>query len=351
MTDHPTLLSDPVFQLNVLLWAVEDLPESGPITPVLRNAGYYLHAVGRRVIAPNDATVVERLSTLTGTDQTPCRPDLWLKHSTGQTDSLVELKAHGFSTNSSNSRQALKLLASAADLSFSLGARETQPGHVIYATVTDDAPAMSTTLAELRAKLADLDVPVAPAGCIGIFEEVEGVGLDTPRKADLPGPAREALPAVVLRRSGAGNDPRPLYFVPWIPGIHDSQEPDLHADGFRELTARLFTHVIQVVGRAQVPCNLSLAFDELLSDATFGVFTRWRDSDRREFSGAAARIIERALRSFDAARVEGNRVDIDLPSPEVQHAVIERLERADPADPSKNLVGAIAQQPTLFDVS
>ena len=70
------LLSDQVFQLNAFLWAVEDLPTEGPIRPVLREAGYSLVAIGRKVLLPPGNAVTVALNQLTGSpDRSACRPD------------------------------------------------------------------------------------------------------------------------------------------------------------------------------------------------------------------------------------------------------------------------------------
>lgn len=67
MTDDTVLLTDPVFQLNTFLWALEDLPEArAEIHPVLRTAGYYLVSIGQRVIIPVDEDVLEALKETTG---------------------------------------------------------------------------------------------------------------------------------------------------------------------------------------------------------------------------------------------------------------------------------------------
>jgi len=118
VTTEAALLSDQVFQLNTFLWALEDLPDEGAIDPVLRSAGYFLSSIGRRVIAPVDPKTVNALGELTGSvDRSPCHPDLWLTHESDTVDPIIELKARGFSPESSNRRQALKLIASAANLS------------------------------------------------------------------------------------------------------------------------------------------------------------------------------------------------------------------------------------------
>jgi hypothetical protein len=104
-----------------------------------------------------------------------------------------------------------------------------------------------------------------------------------------------------------------------------------------------------LVGQAITPTILSLNGSDMLDRATYGVYSRWRDTDRSRFALAAAKIIERTLRATGTARLEGDRVEVDLPTAEVQDAVIDRLERADPLDPGRNLEGALQEPPTLFD--
>ena len=352
MTSETGLLSDQVFQPNAFLWALEDLPAPGRIRPVLRDAGYYLVAVGRRVLVPADDSVVAALKRLTGSpDPSPCRPDLWLKHSEHPVQPIVELKAQGFSPESSNSRQATKLLVSAFDLAASLGESTERRGHVVYGTVSTDTDRQAATLKRLADEVRAMGVPAAPTAVVGLSMEDEGVALSSPTPSDLPEPAAEALaaPTIVLYRDG-DNDLRPLYFVPWIPEIEDSQEPALHAGGLRELTARVLTQALGHVGRARVPTTLALNGTQLLNDATFHVFDRWHEKNRKQFSETAAKIVERALKSHvEVRRHGGDLLDIDLPSDEIQDKAIKRLEQADPADPAKNLEAATREHPSLFD--
>ncbi len=350
--DQTTLLADPVFQLNTLLWSLEDLPAAGDIDPVLRNAGYYVVAIGRSVIVPVDPKTLDVLGRLLGSqDRSPSRPDLWLKHQTDEVQPLLELKARGFSPTSSNSKQATKLLVSSTDLAPSTGGEGPQPGHVIYVTIAEDAELLAQTLAELRNTIDEEGMRPAPAATIGLTWLDEGVALMSPRPEDLPAPMQAALSglAVVLRAGHPEDDIQPLYVIPWIPGIEDSQDPELQSDGLRQLTARLLAETMARVGRAVAPTTLTLNGVDLLDRATYGVFSRWRDLDRGRFALAAAKIIERALRATGHARLQGDRVEVDVPTPEVQDAVMDRLERADPSDPARNLEGVLQQPPTLFD--
>lgn len=352
MTAEDTLLSDQVFQLNTFLWALEELPENSSTQPVLRNAGYYLSSIGRRVFMPVDEKFVATLEKLAGSaDRSPCRPDLWLKHDDDRVQPLIELKARGFSPDSSNKKQALKLIAASSDLAPSLGESDERPGHVLYATISSDANGLATTLNTLALSITDENVPAAPTGVIGLSMEADGVALSSPNPSDLPGPAAEVLasPAIVLEYD-TENDIRPLYFIPWMPGIDDSQDHALQSDGLRELTARVLTHTLAEVGTAQPPVTLALDGTILLNHATFGVFPYWRDDERKQFSEAAAKIVERTLKSVVTVRREfGSHLEIDLPNNETQETVIDRLERADPADPKANLEAVSAEPPTLFD--
>ena len=354
MNDESTLLADQVFQLNTLLWALEELPDKGEIQPVLRQAGYYLGAIGRRVVMPTDEESLAALAKLTGAaDRDPCHPDLWLRHATDPVQPLVELKAQGFSPESSNRRQALKLLAAAPDLAPSLGEIDQRPGHVLYATVATDAGVIASTLSVLAEALNAEGAAAAPTGAIGLAIENEGVALSSPHPVDLPLPLESSLSdrPIVLRRDG-DNDLQPLYFVPWIPGIEESQNAELHSAGLQQLTARILVYMQAAVGRALPPTALTLDGGRLLSDATFGVFDKWRDADRQKFSDAVGKIVERTLGSVvDVRRISKSSREIDIPDLDTKDEVIARIEQADPADPSTNLKAAVEEPPTLFDES
>lgn len=111
------------------------------------------------------------------------------------------------------------------------------------------------------------------------------------------------------------------------------------------------TQAMGHVGRARVPITLALNGTQLLSDATFRVFDRWHEKDRSQFSEAAAKLVERALKKSQVKIrcYGGDRLEIDLSSGEAKDQAIKRLEQADPADPKKNLEAATREHPKLFE--
>lgn len=350
MTEESKLTSDQVFQLNTLLWTLKGLPKDGPVEPVLQRAGYYLGAIGRRMLVPSDSVVLAALAKLNkSSDRSPCHPDLWLKHSSEHIQLVVELKAHGFLSDSSNSKQARKLIVSAFDLSSSLAEPLERRGHVVYATKGTDSPELALVLKELGSELAEERAPTAPTAVLGFVEDDLGVHLMSPNPEDLPSKIAEifSTPTIILHRDDQ-NDLQPLYFVPWMPGNEESQDPQLQAEGLRELTARLFIHTLAKVGQARPPTDLILDCTQLLSSATYGIFDHWRDTDRNKFSGTVAKILKRTLRNVCEIHHKNNILEIDLPNSEIQDSMIDRLRQADPADPTSNLETVINEQVALF---
>ena len=352
MTSDAVLVSDPVFQLNVLLWALEDVPDITAVRPVLRTAGYELESLGRRLLLPADEPTVSALRDISGSaDRSPCHPDLCIDNQDDPVTLVVELKSHGFSQDSSNVRQAVKLAVASHDLSASYAETQPRPGHVVYGTVENDAARLAETLQGLSESVASQGVSSAPTATVGISIDDEGATLSTSRPSDLPAPAQRALqtPAAVLRRHGE-DDIRPLYVIPWLPGIEGVQDPELQADGYRELTARIIVEAMAIVGQATMPTTLDITGAVLLSRATFGVFDRWLDADRRQFAAAATDVLTGTLQSLGCfQRQSRDAISLSLSSHDEQAEVVKLLEQAKPADKKANLEAAVNEAPQLFD--
>lgn len=194
-------------------------------------------------------------------------------------------------------------------------------------------------------------MPTAPTATIGISVDEEGARLSAETGSDLPVPAQRALqtPATVLQRHG-DDDIRPLYMIPWIPGLEGTQDSELQADGYRELTARIIVEALAVVGQAHAPTTLDINGASLLSRATFGVFDRWLDADRQKFAGAATGVLTKILRGLSCFQKRGrDAFALSLSSRADQAEVIKLLEQASPADNMTNLEAA-ANENRLFDL-
>ena len=80
------LLQDPIFQLNVVIWMLR-APAPPPLrstyTPLLKNAGYELYAIDKKLTAtPTVATILSTKFKIQNTSDTQSKPDVIAKHVT-----------------------------------------------------------------------------------------------------------------------------------------------------------------------------------------------------------------------------------------------------------------------------
>jgi hypothetical protein len=134
-----------------------------------------------------------------------------------------------------------------------------------------------------------------------------------------------------------------------MPGIKDSQLPELHAEGLRELTARMLTAAASIVGKAQIPSTISINPQVVLEMATFGLFQNWHDSDRKLFEDECSKILFNTLHSTGFVLSSGSPLQLDLPDETSKETILTRIMTADPSNPSKNLEAALSRPPSLFD--
>lgn len=327
--DH-RLLRDPVFQLNVILWLVFELP-ANDVRPLLRNCGYLLRSIAPRLPLPPE--VRGRVANVASAD--PPSPDLLLAHESDPTVLVIECKASSFGPDTEQAQQAIKLVAVSANLSGPLGlpVGVDRPGHVLYVLPGEHAERVVPTLGVLQERLRSLDVEAAPAGAIRLDRDDRGLLIGPARGDQLPPPAADVLDeSVVAIHVAPEDDPRPLYLIPWDPSVE--QEPDLADYGRWQLGARILNAMIGRVGRITLPAAPVIRMDELLQEATFGASRYWRDPravDRvlRSAQRAIFSAIQAAALATASEGTSPIHVQVRLASEEEREALIEALEAAD----------------------
>ena len=353
MMDVKVLRQDPVFQLNLLLWSIMDVPDDINfqinLNPILRNEGYTLYAIEKEVLLPSDLSSMEAISPLIKKKFAPPSADLWVTHEREKTDLVIELKSRGFGSDSNKSVQVIKIMAATADLSVTLGGGDKRPGCFVYITIAEDMEAMLLTLSELKTRLVERKIASAPTAIIGIKQSKKGIDLVSPQPAQLPSPLDKILcdPTTVLQFEDSEDEIVPLYFIPWIPGVAQDQESS--NKGLQVLTSRLLTHVQEAVGKADISSIVNLKGETLLEKATFGAFEYWRDRDRKRFIKEAIRIIERATKPFGQKHGGETELKIGLPDEKERDNVMKSIEKFRIEEESNNLSNATI--PTLFDHS
>jgi hypothetical protein len=136
--------------------------------------------------------------------------------------------------------------------------------------------AMDATLIQLAAELSSQGLSAAGTGAIGISTRNDGAYLGCPNA--LAGAAQLSKTLIPEQRVVAvmsGQDPRPLYVIPWIPEAPDSSD----LTQFRE---KIRAQLLSWLGNSPVPGQMGLQFRDLLASVTRGVSLLWRDRESLE---------------------------------------------------------------------
>jgi hypothetical protein len=109
MPTLPELVKDPVFQLNVLLWLAQPLPQAyQEITPLFFNQGFDVYALAPLLTLPPDILLVMRDHEFAVQART--RPDVILAQELTGKFAITECKRGSFGVDSSTAQQARALL-------------------------------------------------------------------------------------------------------------------------------------------------------------------------------------------------------------------------------------------------
>jgi hypothetical protein len=302
------VVSDPIGQLNLILWATRPLPEGHAIRPVLRDAGYELRYLGPAL--PLTPALRERLIDSGLPFRERPRPDVLLRRSEADEYLLVECKRTMFGPCSSSASQTRGLLLQTPDqLRAVLYLSPDAPAnaHLAYVTRHYESPNPAEGIASIADQLGGAGFEVIPAGIICLEARDDGIYMRTGYfPGVLPAPLLEATGhEVLLSRSDEGGSPLPLLLIPWEPSL-DRDSP-LAAFGKWVLYQRLLTHVVIAVGHATPGHPVDVFYDAMLSDATFTYYERWRALNREiatYLRGVCGDLITGALREVEGVEIE-----------------------------------------------
>ena len=277
MPTLPELVKDPVFQLNVLLWLAQPLPQAyQEITPLFYSHGFDVYALAPLLTLPPDILLVMRDRGFEV--QARARPDVILAQELTGKFSVTECKGSSFGVDSSTAQQARTLLVLAGPRChevLGLQAQAVQQSALSYLVPSPERPAMEATLSALLDTFRARGLSAGESLCLGLMITNEGLGLDVD---DATAQFFELSPGInTFLRLDADTDPRPLYFVPFDPDTDQSEEEKVF--GRRVLFERMHSAIIAAVGRARPPTAVTFKSTDLLNDATFGMYDLWENRD------------------------------------------------------------------------
>jgi hypothetical protein len=270
------LVSDPVFQLNSLLWLTQPMPADAGLRPVLREGGFEVDAICLLLTPPPDILLQFKDSGLAHQDH--IRPDMVLCRQQDGRYGVVECKGNSFGVDSSTAQQARTLLVAAGprlDESLGLESGTIKRSVASYLVPSPTAGHMRLTLEVLDGELRSGKLPVGTSCVLALESGTEAVSL----VADGTARGFFNLPAekIDFVRLEEGTDPRPLYFIPYDPDCSQSEEERAYCK--RVLFERIQASLLGAGGRALPPTDLLFDAVGLLNDATLGMYGLWENRD------------------------------------------------------------------------
>ena len=275
MTTPSDLVSDPVFQLNALLWLASPLPPIGPYKPILRDAGFEIYSIAPMLAPPPD--VLLRLKETGLAHQERFRPDVILADRQRRCFVLVECKANSFGTASSTAEQARTLLVVCGDRlhdTLNVAPTDIASRAASYFIPERVATAMRETLEDLDKELASKRLPKGKSVLLMLCAREESIDFMADELAQTLMGIPESTRFVVIE---ADTDPRPLYFIPYDPDCDQLSEEREFCK--RVLFERIHSEILGSAGRSLPPVTIPFDADGLLDKSTMGMYGFWENRE------------------------------------------------------------------------
>jgi hypothetical protein len=298
------LIADPLYQVNLIIWMLQ--PSTGtPVNCILHDAGYTLRDIEPKLPLPLE------LANKLKEDRIPCTnpvsPEVVVE-SRAKEFVPIECKRTMFGSQpqegqgDSQIRQARSLLLQTPPvLADALGLQHTdiRSTHILYLSRDEPSKLQTAGVSELASELRSSGYRTAPFGLLGLRisgNAVVVVGGYEPGTLPSAIASRISTSGVQAHDLGDGStDPRPLYLIPWMPGgVSESDDYSEAAFGNRMLSA-----AVAVIGPCRPPCDVRLDIEDLLREATQGLYTKWRDKlVRRALKNNSKKLLKRHIERY-----------------------------------------------------
>jgi len=338
--DLQQLVGDPLYQVNVTLWMLQPQPQGHvQVKAILRDAGFKLRFIEPLLPLPPDLLARLQRDSL-AVSGSPPSPDLLLDGSE-KTAVLWECKRNTFGKQPDKDdrpqRQARSFLLHTPPVLVSALAaspaslRNTQ---VVYLTCLAPAHDQSEGLQHVHAELTAKGYTVSPFSVLALSADKTRVLLRQVGTASTPVRGLEGLasnPAIIQESPDPDTDPRPLYYLPWMP----ESEPEPSDYNQRAFADRVLAAVTKVIGLTRLPGEARILFDDALAAATHGHFRLWRNKNTKAAIVDAARdvirkVLKKAVPEVQIQPVAGQPspgLAVSLPDEKVKKRLIKGLRQ------------------------
>lgn len=302
------VVADPIGQLNLMLWMTQPLPGECPVRPVLKEAGYRLMAIGPAM--PLLPDLRERLQTKGLACRAQPEPDLLLTRDDGQGYLMLECKRTMFGPDSSSAEQTRGLLLQTGEqfnTVVGLPVAAATAAGLVYVSEHCDSPNPADGLDQIRQELDGAGFSVALAGVTCLQARDDGIYLlDEYQPGTIPEPLRGIVRAgIKVQEIVEGEEAMPLLLIPWDPNV--CQTSPVAQFGKQVFCHRLLGSLVVRIGRLVPGQEFEVEYDDLLDEATFNFYQRWRTRNAeigRTLRGFCRTVLVEALRDVPDLQAE-----------------------------------------------
>lgn len=277
MNQHSKLCNDPLFQLNLAIWLAQPQPlKHFSVYPLFYSSGLSIYSIGPLLALPPGIRL-----HVSEDYQNGARPDLILERERKKKFCILECKKSSFGPNTEQARQARTLLLISGPIIsevLGLGSKGQNEGILCYFSGSNEIEMMEKTLIRLTQEIKDLKLEPGIHDCFGIKAEQLAILLEYSEQIKTFLNLKDDSPVEVIRFE-ENTDPRPLYFIPYDPNIHQTKEEQELCR--RIMFERILCHIISNTGGADVPSSITFTTNEVLNSATLGLYEIWEDSEAK----------------------------------------------------------------------
>jgi len=271
------LVSDPLFQLNFLLWLTQPLPEGSSITPLFFQRNFSVYAISPALVVPLDLQVAAQQAQIKV--QPSAKPDVVLTHDVERKFAFSECKASSFGPDSTTADQARSFLVTTSSRAaevLGLDAAQVRECLLDYLVPESQRALLLQTLGELTSQLSQHGLPTGNFSILGLQATNVEIVLILDEAAAVFFSLSAGSHSVI--KFQPDTDPRPLYFIPYDPDVtYASDAEKLFCK--RMLFERIHGSVVVAAGRSTVPAEIVLTPNGLLNDAMFGMYALWESRE------------------------------------------------------------------------
>jgi hypothetical protein len=295
------LIANPLYQVNLLIWMLQ--PSTGAVVePVLQKAGYRLFQIEPELSLPIE--LVESLQKNGFAHSNPVNPDLLICSPANDYIPLEcksrmfgsQLQPGGGDSQIKQARSLLLLIPPFLASALALQPRSVASSHVVYLAQHEPKIAQAEGLSNLSAELKKSSYRTIPFGLLGLSVEGNAIVLRGKyQHAKLPDALDKRLGKrriTVQKIVDDQTDPRPLYYLPWMPD-NPSEDDEYSQQAFAN---RILAAAVSQIGPRKPPCEITLNVETLLGAATNNLYSQWRDKDvRKRLQKRAKELLKKSL--------------------------------------------------------